>query len=169
MGGWVLANWAFEHSAGLGAIERSLALNPNSSLAWMHCGWLHGFANRPGPATDAFERSIRLSPLDPVRWGADGGLGFAHLLAGGYQEAIEWADRALHAHPKATFICGCKAAACGYLGRGDEARECIRRLSEFIPGFATITGFRTAWERFCSPGALDIYIDGLRKAGLPDG
>ena len=168
MGGWVLATMAFEHVAGLNAIERSLALSPNSSVAWMFCGFLHGFANRPGPAIDALERSIRLSPLDPVRWGADGGLGFAYLLAGRYEEAIEWADRALHANPKATFIYGCKAAACGYLDRGDEARECIRRLSEFVPGFTTITRFKRAWEKFCSPTALDIYIDGLRKAGLPE-
>jgi hypothetical protein len=74
----------------------------------------------------------------------------------------------LHMNPKATFITGCKAAACGNLGRGDEGRECIRRLSEFVPGFTTVTGFRTAWEKFCSPGALAIYLDGLRKAGLPE-
>jgi len=155
-----LANYAI-------AIDPSYA-PARSSVAWMFCGFLHGFANRPGPAIDALERSIRLSPLDPVRWGADGGLGFAYLLAGRYEEAIEWADRALHANPKATFIYGCKAAACGYLDRGDEARECIRRLSEFVPGFTTITRFKRAWEKFCSPTALDIYIDGLRKAGLPE-
>jgi adenylate cyclase len=168
MGGWALATMALEHAAGLSAIERSLALNPNSSRAWMFCGWLHGFANRPRPATDAFERSMRLSPLDPARWGSEGGLSFAHLLAGRYEEAVEWADRALHANPRAMGICGCKAAACGYLGRRDEARECIRRLSEFVSGFTTIAGFKSAWEKFCSPEALGIYLDGLREAGLPE-
>jgi adenylate cyclase len=168
MGGWALATVGLEHAAGLNAIERSLALNPNSSIAWMFCGWLHGFANRPEPAIDAFERSIRLSPLDPVGWGSEGGLGFAHLLAGRYEEAVNWADRALHAYPKAVFMYGCKAAGCGYLGRGDEARQCIWRLSEFVPGFITITGFKRAWEKFCSPGALGIYLEGLRRAGLPE-
>jgi len=110
-----------------------------------------------------------LSPLDPARWGAEGGLGFAHLLAGRYEEAVEWADRALNVNPRAMGICGCKAAACGYLGRGDEARACIRRLSEFVSGFTTITGFTKAWEKFCSAGALGIYVEGLRKAGLPEG
>ena len=47
MGGWALATLAFEHDAGLSAIERSLALNPNSSRAWTFCGWLYGFSNRP--------------------------------------------------------------------------------------------------------------------------
>jgi len=129
---------------------------------------LYGFANRPGPATEAFERAIRLSPLDPVRWGADGGLGFAHLLAGRYEQAVEWADRAIQVNPEGTFIAGCKAAACGYLGRADEARVCIRRLSEFVPGFTTINGFKSAWEKFCLPDALGIYLEGLRKAGLPE-
>ncbi len=168
MGGWALATMAFEQSAGLNLIERALALNPNSARAWMFCGWLRGFANRPGPAIDAFERSLRLSPLDPNQWGSEGGVGFAHLLAGRYEEAVEWADRAVHANPRATFICGCKAAACGYLGRGNEGRECIRRLSEFVSGFTTIAGFKRAWEKFCSPAALGIYLDGLRKAELPE-
>jgi adenylate cyclase len=168
MGGWALATMAFEHAAGLSAIERSLALNPNSSIAWNFCGWLHGFANRPGPAIDAFERSIRLSPLDSFRWSSEGGIGFAHLLAGRYEAAVEWTDRAVHANPKATFITGCTAAACGYLGRGDEARECIRRLFEFVPGFTTIAGFKREWDKFCSPGALGIYLEGLRRAGLPE-
>jgi tetratricopeptide (TPR) repeat protein len=98
----------------------------------------------------------------------EGGLGFAHLLAGQYEEAIEWADRALHANPKATFTYGCKAAACGYLGRDDEAREAIRHLSKFVSGFTTVTGFKRAWQRFCAPVALGIYLDGLRKAELPE-
>jgi tetratricopeptide (TPR) repeat protein len=165
MGGWALATMAFEHAPGLSAIERSLALNSNSSIAWMFCGWLHGFANRPGSAIDAFERSIRLSPLDPGRWGAEGGLGFPHLLAGRYEEAVEWAHRALHVNPKATFICGCKAAGCGYFGRSDEAHQCIRRLSEFVSGFTTIAGFKRAWERFCSPAALGITWTACARQG----
>jgi TolB-like protein/tetratricopeptide (TPR) repeat protein len=168
MGGWALATLAFEHAPGLSAIERSLALNPNSSLAWLFCGWLHGFANRPVPAIDAFERSIRLNPLDPERWAPEGGQAFAHLLAVRYPEAVEWADSALHANPRATFIAGCKAAACGYLGRSDEGRDCIRRLAEFSPGFTTIESFKTAWEKFCVPDVLTIYLEGLRLAGLPE-
>ena len=39
MGGWSLATMAFEHDAGHNAMERSLALNPNSSIAWMKCGF----------------------------------------------------------------------------------------------------------------------------------
>jgi len=167
MGGWVLATLAFDHAAGLNAIERSLALNPNSHWAWLHCGWLRGFANRPGPAIDAFERSIRLSSLADG-WSSAGGLGFAHLLSGRYESAVEWANRALHVQPRATFICGSKAAACGYLGRGNEARECIQRLSNFISGFTTITAFKRELGKFCSPAALSIYLDGLRKAGLPE-
>jgi Flp pilus assembly protein TadD len=103
-----------------------------------------------------------------ARWASEGGLGFAHLLAGRYEEAVERADQALHVHPKGTFIAGCKVAACGYLGRSTEARDCIRRLSGFVPGFTTITSFEKVWEKFCAPAALAVCLDGLGKAGLPE-
>jgi hypothetical protein len=39
MGGWGLIILAGERAAGLSAIERALALNPNSALAWNFFGW----------------------------------------------------------------------------------------------------------------------------------
>jgi hypothetical protein len=75
---------------------------------------------------------------------------------------------AVHANPRGTFISGCKASACGYLGRVEEGRACITQLSEFVPGFTTTTGFKKAWESFCSADALKIYLNGLREAGLPE-
>jgi adenylate cyclase len=120
MGGFGLAVLAGERASGLRAIERALAFNPNSALAWNFCGWLHGWSNRPDSAIEALHRAIRLSPLDPERWVFYGGLALAHLVAGAYEEAIEWADRALHENPRATAVLGVygyKAAAYGYLGR----------------------------------------------------
>lgn len=89
MRGWSIFGLAGESATGLSAIERALSINPNSALAWTFCGWLHAYSNRPVPPIEALERAIRLSPLDPPRWGFYGAFALAHLVAGRYEEAIE--------------------------------------------------------------------------------
>jgi len=167
MGGWGILMLAGERDAGLSAIERSLALNANCALAWNFLGWAQSYHNQAGLAIEAHQRAMRLSPLDPQPWVFYGGLADAHFAAGRYEEAIEWADRALHAQPRMIAVVGVKAAACGHLGRIDEGRECVRRYDELRPG-STVVIAKAFWGKFVSPEFLAVYIDGLRKAGLPE-
>jgi TolB-like protein len=100
MAGWTLSSFTGEQGTAANVIDRALALNPNSAHAWMARGLGLVLQNRPDPAIEAFEHAIRLSPLDPL--GSRGftyGLALAHLAAGRYGEAIEWADRSLAAQP----------------------------------------------------------------------
>jgi adenylate cyclase len=145
----------------------ALALNPNSALAWNASGWAQGFSNRPDLAIEALQRAMRLSPLDPRRWNFYGGLALAHLVAGRHEEATEWADRALHEQPRATAVLGFKAAACGHLGRVEEGGECVRRLLKLRPGF-TVASAKKALGTFVSPEVIAIFLEGYRKAGMPE-
>ena len=96
----------------------------------------------------------------------EGGLALAYLIAGRYQEALERADRALHEQPKATHSVGVKAVACCHLGRIEKGRECIRRFCELRPG-STIANVKESMRTALSPEVLDVYVEGLRQAGLP--
>ena len=96
-----------------------------------------------------------------------GGLAYAHFAAGCHEGAIEWADRALLAQPRMTAVVGVKAVACVCLGRVEEGRECVRRFRELRPG-ASLAGGRKVWDRVFSPELLVIWIECLRKAGLPE-
>jgi adenylate cyclase len=167
MGGWGIFVLAGERASGLRAIERSLALNPNSAHAWSVSGWAHAFSNRPAPAIDALQRAIRLSPVDPHRWSFEGGLALAHLVAGRHEEAIEWANRALDAQPRHTAAVGFKTVALGHLGRTKEGRATIKRLRELRPGF-TASGAQKVLGTFASPEVVAIFLEGYRKAGLPE-
>jgi tetratricopeptide (TPR) repeat protein len=167
MGGfgiWVLGG---EEAAGLTVFERALALNPNCALAWTYSGWLHGFSNRPALAIEAAQRAMRLSPLDPQHWQFSGLLALAHLVAGRHEEALKLADRALHEQPRSGTAVETKAAACGHLGRVQEGRECVTRLCELRPGWS-IAAFEKFKGRIASPEVFGIFVDGLRKAGLPE-
>jgi len=58
-----------------------------------------------------------------------------------------------------------KIAANAHFGRLDEARaELSRQLS--IDPKLTIAGYR-AYARFMAPEVLELYVAGLRLAGLP--
>jgi TolB-like protein len=167
MGGWGIFLLAGERAAGLSAIEQALAINPNAALAWTFCGWARGYSNRPALAIEALQRAMRLSPLDPQRWMFYGALALAHLVAGRYEDAIEWADRALHQQPRATAVVTYKAVACGYLGRVEEGRECVRRLRELRPG-ASVAHSKRLFGPISSPEVIAIFVEGYRKAGLPE-
>jgi len=162
MGGWTVLTLGGDRAAGLSAIEHSLALNPNSALAWSFFGWAQAFHNRSAPAIEALERAMRLSPLDPLRWAFFGGLAHAHLAAGRLEAAIEWADRALDAQPRMPAVVAVKAAACAHLGRGADASACIKRLRGLRPRE------REMLAKQFSPEVFAVWIEGLRKAGLPE-
>ena len=167
MGGWTILTIGGDRATGLSAIEDALSLNPNSALAWCLFGWAQSFHNRLAPATEALERAMRLSPLDPLRWAFYGGLAHTHFAAGHHDAAIEWADRALNAQPRMPAVVAIKAAACAHLDRVEHAGACVRRFCELRPG-ATIGNVRATLGTSLSPEFLATYIDGLRKAGLPE-
>ena len=168
MAALVLMVFAGEHAIAMSAIDRALILNPNSARAWHARGFVMVFLNRPELATDALERAMRLSPLDPQGPGFKSTLAAAHLFAGQYEEAVEWADRALHERPNFDPAIGVKVVACVHLGRIDEARRWLKLRLELQPGLTVAEWKSRAAVRFASPEILALYVEGLRKAGLPE-
>ena len=168
MSGVTIAVLAGEHSAAASAIERSLALNPNSAHAWMASGFVSCWRNLPGPAIEALNRAIRLSLLDPLGWDFAAGIAWAYTIEGRYEEAIRWADRCLHERASHTMALRIRVASCAHLGRLQEARQWLARLLEVDPG-VTIARVKAFLTMALSPETLAVYLEGLRKAGLPEG
>ena len=100
MAGWTVLLFEGDYAAGVSAVDRALALNPNSAIAWSARGWALAFRNQPVAAIEALEQAIRLSPLDPLAYLSMAGLAFAHLAAGRFEDAIASADRAMQALPR---------------------------------------------------------------------
>ena len=167
MTGLVLLTFAGETANAANAIDRALAVNPNSSYAWMAKGYVLAFGNAGDKGIEAFRRAIRLSPFDPLEFRFTGGLAIAHMMAGQYTEATEWADRTLHQVPHYTAGIRIKIALCACLGLIDEARQWLPRLLELQPGL-TVAEMNAYAAKFLAPEPLGIYIEGLRKAGLPE-
>jgi adenylate cyclase len=130
-------------------------------------GCIHALRNRPEAAIEACDRARRLSPFDPLGFFGATILAAAHLLAGRFEQAIEWADRAMHDQPRVNPARRIKIAAEVQLGRLDKARTELGRLLVIQPG-ATIAHFRANAARSAAPEFLDVVSGGLRLAGLPE-
>ena len=167
MAGNTLSFFAGEHASGASAIDRALALNPNSAHAWMGKGLVSYRQNLPEDAIEAFERAVRLSPLDPLAYFFTCGLALAHVVARRYEKAIEWATRSLRDAPHFESALRNKVVACAHLGLVKEVNSEIARLLELQPDL-TVARFTARYAVTLSPEVLDIYVEGYRKAGLPE-
>jgi tetratricopeptide (TPR) repeat protein len=169
---WMAANsvsvFAGEHTTAASAIDRALTLNANSAHAWMISAYLSNRRNRPGPAIEAFQRAMRLSPLDPLNYIFSAGISFAHLAAGRYDEAVEWADRSLHEQPRYSPAMRYKVISLAHLGRLDDARRWLNRLLELQPGLTIAKDKAMYGATMFPPEVLAVFLDGLRKAGMPE-
>jgi tetratricopeptide (TPR) repeat protein len=166
MVGWCLAYLAGDTVAGADLIERGVALNPNCAEAWLARAYVNCFACRNDAAIEALQRVTRLSPLDPFGHLVKFGFALAHLQSARYEQAIEWADRALIQKPGLTNAMGVRTAACGHLDLREEGREWVRRIREIAPQL-TVSSIRGFLSGFFVPEALAYQVDGLAKAGLP--
>jgi adenylate cyclase len=168
---WMAASTLYfftgEYATAANVVDRALALNPNSAHAWMVRGMLLNSQSQLDRAIEALQHAMRLSPLDPL-----GARAFtmvtaaAHFAAGRYELAIEWADRALAAQPDYRIAFRLKASALAHLSRIEEAHDCLKRMLDLEPG-STVARVKAFAPPF-PPELLNRYVEGLRKAGLPE-
>jgi adenylate cyclase len=144
--------------------DRAVALNPNSHLAWHARGWVYEVAGLPEEAVRSFEHAIRMSPIDPVLHRALVGMGIALIELRRFDEAIVAGKRAQHQNPSSfpgTYRC--LASAFAHLGRETEAHEAAARALEVDPAFTI-----SSWIARGGFSKAKLFIEGLRKAGLPE-
>jgi TolB-like protein/class 3 adenylate cyclase len=165
---YTLSFFSGAHATAAGMIDHALMLNPNSALAWSCRGWVAAMQDQADPAIEALQRAMRLSPLDPLRWTYFLAMTFAHLVARRFGEAIDWADRFLSEQPRHPSAYRVKAVACAHLGRAEEALECARHVLDLQPAFTIAAWQRTYGAFIFTPETLAMFVDGLRKAGLPE-
>ncbi|MBR0719103.1 adenylate/guanylate cyclase domain-containing protein [Bradyrhizobium liaoningense] len=144
-------------------VNRAVALNPNSFLAW-HCrGQVYRTAGLWEEALRSLERAIRMSPVDPRLHNTFALMGLAFIELGRFDEAIVAGKKAQRHNPSLPVAYRCLASAFAHLGRDAEAREAAMRVLELDPAF-TISPL-IAWGGLAR---AKLFIEGLRKAGLPE-
>jgi TolB-like protein len=166
MGGYALAFVAHEFDDAAAFMDRGLAVNPNLAQAWLLSSWLRIWRGEADLALDHVARAMRLSPVDPSLHSMLAATAYAHFLAGRYDAAFSYAESAMRANP--TFllaICGF-AASSSLAERPEQAKKGLALLLECNPGLRApnlkdLLPFRRTED-------LAAFVEGLRKAGLPE-
>ncbi len=164
-GGYALARVAGQLDAGAALIDRALALDPNLAAAWHLSGWVRILLGDPELAIEHMACAMRLNPLDPLIFAMQSGAAAAHFLAGRYDDASAWAEKALGMHANYAPALRLSAAGHALAGRVAEARKSMARMRQIDPDLhlSDLMDFAP----FRRPEDSARYADGLRKAGLP--
>jgi adenylate cyclase len=157
------AAWSGDFETAREMVDRAIASNPNAAFAWSARGWTYRLAGNPEEAIRSFERAVLLSPFDPLLFVTFTEMGVAFIDLGRFDEAIVAAKKALQAKPTHPAACRCLAAALAHLGRDAETKEAVARLLELSPDFRI-----SEWVDRSGPRTHPMYIDGLRKADIPE-
>jgi adenylate cyclase len=157
-----------EYAMAIADNEQALRLNP--SLAAAHCGLADSLAyeTRYGEAVGHFERAIALSPNDPQIWAFLTYGALALIFKGDFARAVEWTERASDIPNCQYWTAAHKAVALALLGRADEARRATTELLQKMPEF-TCAFARDKLFYVKEPQQIELYLDGLRQAGVPAG
>jgi tetratricopeptide (TPR) repeat protein len=165
-GGFALARIAGYLENGAALIDSALALDPNLAAAWHLSGWVNIYLGKAEIAIDHMARAMRLNPLDPLMFGMQNGTAAAYFLAGRYDESSVWAEKALRLHTNYKPDMRMDAASHACAGRLVEAQKTMGRIREIDP---ELCGSRlTEVVPFRGPQEIARYVEGLRKARLPE-
>jgi TolB-like protein/class 3 adenylate cyclase/tetratricopeptide (TPR) repeat protein len=146
--------------------DRAIQLNPNLASAWWYSGWIRLWRGEHDLAIKHFEQFKRLSPLDPFMSGMHSGMAFAHICAGRYQEAADYADRALSESPNLYQALRAAASSYALAGRIEQAQKAMSKVRQIDPtlrisNLSELTPLRR-------PEDIARNAEGMRKAGLPE-
>jgi TolB-like protein/Flp pilus assembly protein TadD len=152
------------HELAVPELEKALELNPNSAWAHYGLGASMVFSGRALEAIPCLETAIRLSPRDAHMGSFLVRMADAHFFMHRYEEAVEWAKKALQQPAFQWSRYAVLLSALGHLGRLEEADRFLGELRQRRADFSI--EFVQATYLAVDPDHVARYHQGLRKVGV---
>jgi adenylate cyclase len=134
--------------------DRSLELNSNYAMAWLHSGVLRNWAGEPEVALKHIDKFRELNPRGP-RLPYLTATCISLFFCRRFEEAVVKMRECLDHWPDNALVCRFLAASYAHLGRLAEAREIVQRLGARVSDDGS---------RFRSSEHRQMYLSGLRLA-----
>ena len=158
--------FAGRHSESVRRLERASEISPNDPHAHGHLGFALSFSGEPEAAIARIEEAMRLSPRDPFLAFWYTARALAAFSAGQYDDAVEWGEKTIEENPRHPGAYRLLAASYAQLGHIEEAKAALEEMLLQMPGMTVAaTRKQVPWKR---TDDAQRYLDGLRKAGLPE-
>lgn len=148
-------------------IDNALALDPNNAWAWARSAWVAIYQDEPERACERFERSLALSPLDPLAFNLRIGIAMTYGYTGDYVQSARLLQDVLKKHPRVTWAYRQLAFASAMSGDLATARDAIQKLRAAHPN-ATIALMQKVHPARHIPRIFNLMLEGWRCAGLPE-
>ena len=151
--------------------ETAIAYDRNTSKAYGDNGFYKMFVGQSEAGIADLEYALRLSPRDLATAIYQYYICLLDNALGRWEQAIEWCTRASATNPDLTDPLFQLAAAHAWAGHDKEARDAVAKIDRVLPGYTLQKLpalddwtedpiFKTQWAGI---------VQGLRKAGLPEG
>jgi len=150
----------------IAAIDQAIAINPNLSLAHMIRGHALWHAGRPDEAVRSIDVAIRGSPHDPLLWVYFASKAIALVMLERFDEAIAVSRTAQRNPNVAIYAHLGEVSALGHQDDAKGAADAVRRARAVKPDLSV--GYVDKVLPVADPACREIFLGGLRKAGLPD-
>jgi adenylate cyclase len=160
--GWVLA-WNRQHDDAVAECERAFALNPN--FIDIRFPTVLVYAGEPARAIKVVEATARLDPFG-LTGNRSMPMGLACHMLKRYDDAVRWFREVASRLPSVQLSHLLLSCAYTQSGQLEEARGEAAEVLRINPRFTIERWKRLAIYR--NPEDVEHFLDGLRKAGLPE-
>jgi adenylate cyclase len=153
-----------QHEEALAAARRWIEIEPGNAEAYANLAGILHFAGEPERVAGLIEKAKRLNPFHPFYYTLY--VGQACFTMRRFEDAVAIITRSIAHNPESLPSQFFLAACYGQMGENALARAALAEVRRISPDFSlawlrTIAAYKRAAD-------LDLLIDGLRKAGLPE-
>ena len=150
--------------------ETAIAQDPNNANAHAFIGFLKVFFGRAEDGFAEVETAFRLSPRDPGAPWWQFYMCVLHNHLAQWEQAIPWCEKSIAGIPQVFYPYVELAAAFAWAGHDKEAKETVAQLQKVQPGYTVQTwAGRHISDDPTYKAQYQRVVEGLRKAGLPEG
>ena len=146
------------------ALEHAVTLAPNYADGYGLLAFINNYLGRSEEAIRLIQKGMQLNPYYTFEYPYN--LGLAYYWSGRYSEAVKPLQEAIERNESALMPHLFLAASFIRLGQQDDAEWEIDQVDVLSPGFNRLQVVNTL--PFKHRDQLDIFLEDLRKAGLPE-
>ena len=157
--------WSDQLKSALEESELAIRLNPSNAIACAGVGHILAVLGKTDEGVRASLRALQLNPIDPRNVAITAHIAIAYLIAGEFDLAETWAQRAVKRQANFAEAHFLRAVALSHLNRVEDAIEAFETCNSVSPGF--VDQFASS-RPYLDEAIIEQFFKGLRGANLLD-